>query len=246
MPTHRLTRPLVALAVAGSLIGAGSALAAPKKVVLGKNVVVNASFEQSSNDAATANGIPVLPVGWTFEGSTVLFDYNQRSGQSGKRNAAISGALGGGKQICDASKGSDTCVPNAAYSGTHALDEGTNKSYSMRPFWLTDKALPVKAGMTYRFSAYAGFPGFNPDAGTPGEGAATQIRWVNAAGKGIAISQGGTLVKGAKRILGYKLMTADLKAPAGAVGAVLMLGFTDYSHTGTQITFDDVSFQTVS
>ncbi len=246
MTPHRLFRPLVALSVAVSLLGAGSALAAPKKVVLGKNLVVNASFEESTNDTATVNQIPVLPVGWTFEGSTVLFDYNQRTAQSGKRNAAISGALGGGKQFCDQSSGEDKCAPNAAYPATHAIDEGTNKRYSMRPFWVTDKAIPVKAGTTYRFSAFAGMPSLNPNAGTPGEGAATQIRWVDASGAGIAISQGGTLVKGAKRILGFKLVTADLKAPEGAVGAKLMLGFTDYSHTGTQIAFDDVSFQTVN
>ncbi len=246
MTSPRLIRPLVALTLVGTLLGAGSALAAPKKVVLGKNLVVNASFEESSNETATVNQIPVLPVGWTFEGSTILFDYNQRTAQSGKRNVAISGALGGGKQFCDASSGADACTPNPAYAGTHAVDEGTNKTYSVRPFWVSDKAIPVKAGTTYRFSAYAGMPSLNPDAGTPGEGAATQIRWVDAAGKGIAISEGGTLVKSKKRSLGFKLVTADLKAPAGAVGAYPMLGFTDYSHTGTQVAFDDVSFQTVS
>ncbi len=116
----------------------------------------------------------------------------------------------------------------------------------MRPFWITDKAIPVKEGTTYRFSAYAGMPSLNPDAGTIGQGAATQVRWVDAGGNGIAISPGGTLVKGQKRTLGFKLVTADLKAPAGAAGAILMLGFTDYSHTGTQVAFDDVSLQTVS
>ncbi|MCA1720938.1 MAG: hypothetical protein LC779_07535 [Actinobacteria bacterium] len=59
------------------------------------------------------------------------------------------------------------------------------------------------------------------------------------------MTDGAKLVKGPKRALGFKLITADLKAPAGAVGAVLMLGHTDYLHTGAQVAFDDVTFQTV-
>jgi hypothetical protein len=52
-------------------------------------------------------------------------------------------------------------------------------------------------------------------------------------------------VKGPKRQLGFKLISADLKAPAGAAGAVLMLGHTDYSHTGAAVAFDDVSFSQI-
>lgn len=248
MNTSRLLRPLVAVALAASVVAAAGATAAPAKAPkLGPNLAPNASFEQSF-DATTIDGNynPVPPVGWDNEGATVLFDYKTSVGRTGKKMVAISGALGGGKQFCDGSTGADQCTGNPAYPATSQLDNGTRNSYSMRPFWVTDKPIPVAAGKTYRFSAWAAMPSFNPNAGVPGEGAATQIRWVDASGKGIAIADGGKLIKVAgKRILGFKLVTADLKPPAGAAGAVLMLGHTEYSHSGAQVAFDDVSFQQV-
>lgn len=247
MIAPRLLRPLVAVALGVAVLGSGSALAAPKAkpVKLGPNLVVNPSFEESTVDPATANGFPVLPVGWTFEGATELFDYNQRIGRTGKRNAAITGALGGGKQFCDHSgpTGAETCAANPAYAQTHAVDEGTRGTYSVRPYWVTAAPIKVVPGARYRFSAYAFMPSLNPDAGVVGEGASTAVRWVDASGRGLSVAEGGTVVKGPKRQLGFKLATADLTAPAGAAGAVLMLGHTDYSHTGTQVDFDDISFQ---
>lgn len=245
MITPRLLRPLVAVVLAVGVVGASGALAAPPKAPkLGPNLAPNPSFEQA-NDATTIDGNynPVPPTGWANEGLTVLFDYKTSVGRTGKKMVAISGALGGGKQFCDGSSGADQCTANPAYAATSQVDQGTRNSYSMRPFWTTADGVPVVAGRTYRFSAWAAMPSFNPDAGVPGEGAATQVRWLNAAGEGIGISEGGKLVKVAgKRILGFKLVAADLKAPAGAVGAVLMLGHTEYSHSGAQVAFDDVSF----
>ena len=101
----------------------------------------------------------------------------------------------------------------------------------------------MTAGKTYRFSVWAIRPSLAPDAGVVGEGAQTRVRWVDAAGNGLSVVDGASLVKGPKRQLGFKLISADLKAPAGAAGAVLMLGHTDYSHTGAAVAFDDVSFQ---
>lgn len=248
MTTPCLLRPLVAVVLALGVAGAGGALAAPAKAPrLGPNLAPNPSFEESF-DATTVDGNynPVPPVGWANEGLTVLFDYKTSVGRTGKKMVAISGALGGGKQVCDGSSGADQCAPNAGYPVTSQVDQGTRNRYSMRPFWTTAKGVPVTAGKTYRFSAWAAMPSINPNAGVPGEGAATQVRWVNAAGDGIGISEGGKLVKEpGKRILGFKLVTADLKAPAGATGAVLMLGHTEYTHTGAQVAFDDVSFQQV-
>lgn len=247
MPLTRVARPALAAALAVGLLGAGSALAAPKKVVLGPNLAPNPSFEQA-NDATTIDGNynPVPPVGWSNEGLTVLFDYKTSVGRTGKKMVAISGALGGGKQFCDGSSGSDQCTANPAYAATSQVDNATNKTYSVRPFWTTAAPIAVTPGKTYRFSVWAAMPSLNPDAGVPGEGAATRIRWVDASGKGIAISEGGTLVKvKGKRILGFKQIVADLTPPAGATGAVLMLGHTEYTHTGAQVAFDDVSFQTV-
>ena len=245
MTTSRLLRPLLAVVLCAGVAGAGGALAAPKGPKLGPNLAPNPSFEQSM-DATTVDGNynPVPPVGWANEGATVLFDYKTSVGRTGKKMVAISGALGGGKQVCDGSSGVEQCAPNPAYSATSQVDNGTRNTYSIRPFWTTESGLPVAAGKTYRFSAWAAMPSINPNSGVPGEGAATQVRWLDAAGNGIGISEGGKLVKvPGKRILGFKLVTADLKAPAGAVGAVLMLGHTEYTHTGTQVAFDDVSFQ---
>lgn len=247
MTSHRRLRPLLALLVAASVLGGGTALAAPKAPKLGPNLAPNPSFEQA-NDATTVDGNynPVPPIGWAHEGLTVLFDYKTSVGRTGKKMVAISGALGGGKQVCDGSSGADTCTANPAYPVTSQVDQGTRKRYSMRPFWTTAKAIPVTEGKSYRFSVWASMPSLNPNAGVPGEGAATQIRWVNAAGAGIEITEGGKVVKVAgKRTLGFKLATADLKAPAGAAGAILMLGHTEYTHTGTQVAFDDVSFQAI-
>lgn len=244
MTAPRLLRPLLAVAVTASVLGASTALAAPKAPKLGPNLAPNASFEEAV-EATTIDGNynPVPPVGWANEGATLLFDYKTNVGRTGKKMVAISGSFGGGKQMCDGSSGADKCTANPAFPVTDAVVQGTSKTYSIRPFWTTDKGIPVTAGKTYRFSAYAAMPSINPASGTPGEGAATQVRWLDAAGKVLSFSEGGKLVKGAKRILGFKLVTADLKAPAGAVGAELMLGHTYYTHTGTQVAFDDVAFQ---
>jgi hypothetical protein len=236
---------LLAMPLLASLAFAGAAHAGAPKV--GPNLAPNPSFEQSSNDTATQNGIPVLPVGWSFEGSPLLFDYNQRGGHTGARNAQITGALAGGRQLCDHSQpsGQELCVGNPAYAQTHQVDETVAPTYSIRPFWVTASPLPVTAGKTYHFAVYAIRPSLAPDAGVVGEGAQTRVRWVDAAGNGISVVDGASLVKGPKRQLGFRLISADLKAPAGAAGAVLMLGHTDYSHTGAAVAFDDVSFQQV-
>lgn len=250
MINSRLLRPLLAAVLAVGVAGAGGALAAPaRSPVLGPNLAPNPSFEESSNDTATQNGIPVLPVGWTFEGATILFDYNQRGGHTGARNVAVSGSLAPGKQVCDASAavatGGYTCVANPAASGTSAVNDGAQNSYSIRPFWTTAAPIPVKAGKKYRFSVFAIRPSLDPNAGVDGEGAQTRVRWVDASGKGLSVVDGASHVKGPKRSLGFKLISADLTAPAGAAGAVLMLGHTDYTVTSAQVAFDDVSFQQV-
>ena len=83
---------------------------------------------------ATVNGIPVLPVAWTVEGATILFDYNQRTAQTGKRSAAISGSLAPGKQVCDASAAevthAYTCVPNPASPVTGQVNDAAQSTFS--------------------------------------------------------------------------------------------------------------------
>lgn len=240
---------LVAATGLGVLFGAGLADAAParpKPPVLGPNLVVNPSFEQSTNDAATEQKIPVLPVAWTVEGATILFDYNNRGGHTGQRQVAISGSLAPGAQICDASAGSYTCVPNPAHSVTGQANEAALGRFSIRPFFVTEKAVPVTAGKTYRFSTWIVRPSFDPNIGVNGEGATTKVRWVAADGSTVKVTDGPSLLKSAtRRDLGFKLVSLDQPAPAGAVGAKLLLGHSDYTVTSAQVAFDDVTFQQV-
>ena len=229
------TRSLTALALTGLVAAAGSATAAPAKT--GPNLVANPGFEQSQFEPVAATGQPVLPTDWTVEGATLLFDHSQNVFKEGKRGAAISGALGGGRQLCEGSSGSQVCTPNPASPATAGLP--------LRPAWVTDAPIAVQAGKKYRFSTFVIMPSLNPDAGVPGEGAETRVRWMDAGGKVLATATGPTLVKTAKRLLGWKLVSADLVAPKGAVGAQLLLGHTDYTTTSTQVAYDAVSFAQV-
>jgi hypothetical protein len=234
---------MLVLALALTVSAGGAAQArAPK---LGPNLVANPSFEQSSIDAATQNGVPVTPVGWSFEGAGYP-DYNSRAGHTGTHNVQVSSSGAGSREICDASAAAQTngstCVANPAASQVRAVDGGTAPTYAVRPSWVNAKAIPVTAGKHYRFSVWAIRPTLGTDVGAMGEGAQTRVRWVDAAGKGITVSDGASLVRGPKRALGFKLISADMTAPAGAAGAFLLLGHTDYIHTGANVAFDDVSF----
>ena len=236
-------RSLTALALASLVVGAGSAVAAPPK--LGPNLVANPGFEKTSFEAASGavaaanngKGQPILPTDWTVEGATILFDHSENVWKEGKRGAALSGSLGGGRQLCDGSSGSQQCTPNPAQAATGSLP--------LRPFWVTDAPIAVEAGKKYRFSTFVILPSLNPDAGVPGEGAEGRVRWMDASGKVLSTVTGPQLVKTAKRIIGWKLISADLVAPKGAAGAQLLLGHTDYTTTSTQVAFDVVSFARV-
>lgn len=244
----KLIRTATVLAVLVALFATASAGAAAKKSTLrlGPNLVVNPSFESSTLDPATANGIPVLPVGWTFEGATVLFDYNQHGARTGTRQVAISGSLAPGKQVCDASaNGSFMCVANPAASVTDPLNESSLSSASIRPFWVGEKGIPVTAGTAYRFSMWSARPSLSVNDGVVGEGTASKVRWLDASGSTISVVDGSSSLKVAKRQIGYRLTSADLVAPAKAVGAKLMLGHTNYTVTSVQVAFDDISFQEI-
>lgn len=237
------TTPLLAVTLAGLVAGAGAVGAAPAR--LGPNLVSNPSFEQSPFEAASGavaaanggKGQPVLPTDWTVEGATILFDHSENVFKDGKRGAALSGALGGGHQVCDGSSGSQVCTANPAAAATSAAP--------LRPAWVTDAPIAVEAGKKYRLSTYVIFPSLNPDAIVPGEGAETRVRWLDSGGDVLSTVSGPVLVKSAKRIIGWKLISGDVVAPAGAVGAELLLGHTDYTTTSTQVAFDLVSFAQV-
>ena len=228
-------RSLLVLAVAGAVAAAGSAAAAPVK--LGPNLVSNPGFEQSQVEPAGAAGQPLLPTDWTVEGASILFDHSQNVFKDGKRGAAISGALGGGRQLCDGSSGSFVCAPNPAAAATASLP--------LRPAWATDAPIAVVGGKKYRFSTWIIMPSLNPDAGVMGEGAETRVRWLDASGGVISTATGPSLVKSAKRLIGWKNIAVDLVAPKGAAGAQLLLGHTDYTTTSTQVAYDGVVFAQV-
>ncbi|MBC7372543.1 MAG: hypothetical protein H7323_00940 [Frankiales bacterium] len=230
-------RSLTAIALVSLVAGAGSAVAAPARATLGPNLVSNPGFEASRFGPVSATGQPVLPSDWTIEGASLLFDHSQNVYKEGKRSAALSGALGGGRQICDGSSGGQVCTPNPAAAATGSLP--------LRPAWVTDAPIKVDAGKSYRFSTFVIIPSFSPDAVVPKEGAQARVRWLGAGGAVLSTVTGPTLIKTEKRILGWKLISADLVAPKGATGAQLLLGHTDYTTTSTQVAYDVVSFAAI-
>lgn len=225
-------RTAVALALAGLVVGAGSAAAAPAK--LGPNLVSNPGFETA---ALEVPGQPVLPKDWSIAGASVLHEYRQNLFKDGKRAVSIAGSFGGGKQVCDGSSGQQRCVANPAPAATAPL--------GLHAAWVSDAAIPVTAGKKYRFSLFMIPISLNPDDGVMGEGAATRVRWLKADGSVLSTASGPSLVKTAKRTIGWKLVAADVVAPAGAASAELVLGFTDFTTTGLQYGYDGVSFALV-
>ena len=226
---------LISLVLVGAFTAGGATSAAPGAV--GPNLVSNPGFEESQFEPVSATGQPVLPTDWTVEGATILFDHSQNVFKEGRRSAAISGALGGGHQICEGSSGEQVCNPNPAQPVTDPLP--------LRPAWVTDAPIEVAAGKTYRFSTFVIMPSLNPNAGVPGEGAATRVRWLDEGGAAIETVDGPQLVNTDKRVIGWKQISADLVAPAGAAGVQLLLGHTDYTTTSTQVAYDVVEFAAV-
>lgn len=224
-------RGLVALCLASLVAGAGAAGAAAPK--LGPNLVANPGFEEPGLEAP---GQPLLPADWTVEGVTV-FEHRANLFKDGARSVSITGSVAGGTQLCDGSSGKQQCVANPASAATAGLP--------LRAAWVSDAPIAVTPGKRYRFSTYVIQPSLNPDDGVPGEGAATRVRWLKGDGSVLATADGPRLVKTAKRIIGWKLVSGDLVAPAGAAGAQLLLGYTDFSTTGLQYGFDGVSFALV-
>ena len=230
MTRRRLT---LAVSVCLTLVVSGSALAGSKPGT-GPNLVPNPSFEVAQSDAAVDHAIPVPPVGWTFEGATIVFDYRSDSGHTGRHHIAISGSLAPGREVCDASSGSYKCVANPAASVTGQVTEGSLPYYSVRPFWISAAAIPVAAGHSYRFGMYSLRPSLDPNAGVDGEGPVSKVRWVDATGATVKVVDGPQALKTPKRELGYRFSTLDVVAPVGAAGAKLMLGHSAHTVTSAQ------------
>ena len=231
----------MALAIAACL-AASSALptyAATKhtpKVVLGPNLLPNPGFEQSAIEPAPVpaytSSQPLLPTGWAFEGSAGLFDHGQHTSHTGKRAVTISDPASGPAQFCQ----QKTCAPDPI----DGPRQSAMQYYSETPFWRTLQSIPVSPGKTYQLSAWVTWTLM-----TIGIGAITEVRWVDANGVPVAITPGPSLIANARNspALAYTQLTGQLKAPAGAAGAIIMLGCGDDAWISS-ITFDDAYFGT--
>jgi hypothetical protein len=216
--------------MAGAVLAPAQAAKAPK-VVLGPNLLPNASFEASVFEPAPVpqytSTQPLLPVGWTFEGATGLFDHGQHGAHIGKRAVTISVPAATAHTFCQQKQ----CVANPIDGPRTSAQE----YYSEIPVWRTQNAVPVTAGKTYQLSAWVSWA-----LETVGYGAVTAVRWVDANGVPIGISRGPKLIADVRNspALTWKQISATVTAPAGAKGAIVLLGDDD-GPWNSSLTYDD-------
>ena len=236
--TGRIRACLAVAAIAGmtgAVLAPAQAAKAPK-VVLGPNLLPNASFEASVIEPAPVpqytSSQPLLPVGWVFEGATGLFDHGQHGAHVGKRAITISTPAATPRNVCQ--KGH--CVDNPVNGPRGSAQE----YYSEIPVWRTQSAVPVTAGKTYQLSAWASW-----SLETIGYGAVTAVRWVDGNGTPVGISPGPKLIADARNspALTWKQIAGTVTAPAGARGAILLLGNSDGPWISS-LTYDDAYFGT--
>jgi hypothetical protein len=233
-------RAYVCAATAAALVGAAmlpAHAARPKtKVVLGPNLLPNASFEASVFEPSPvpqyATSQPLLPVGWTVEGATGLFDHGQHGAHTGKRAITISDPASTPYQLCQ----QKTCVSDPADAPRASAQE----YYSETPMWRTQTAIPVRPGRTYELSAWVSW-----SLETVAYGAVTAVRWVDANGMPVGISAGPKLMADDRTstALSWTQIAGTVTAPHNAVGAVVLLGDNDDVWISS-LTYDDAYFGT--
>lgn len=236
MSTTRIVRCASAAGLALAVLGGVAAQAAPRAPKPGPNLVANPGFEESAFEGPAAPpgslAQPLLPTAWSFEGLTILFDHTPNVYNSGKRAAAISGSLSGPDKICPDPA---TCVDNP----TKDVKKSVSSRYHLAPHWRTASAIPVTAGTTYSFTHFLSWAQI-----TIGQGSVARVRWVDAGGATVSEDVQAKLATPDTTLdLPWAKQTMKVKAPAGATGAVLMLGQTDDLWTG-QTRYDDVHFGT--
>jgi hypothetical protein len=231
-----LAAACAAAAIALPAHAASGATAKAAKVTLGPNLLPNPSFEASQAEPAPVPAYttsqPLLPVGWAFEGVAGLFDHGQHGAHTGKRAVTISDPLSGPTSVCQQKQ----CVANPA----DGPRDSARTYYSETPMWRTLQAVPVAAGKTYQVSTWVSWA-----LVTIGVGAVTEVRWVDANGLPVGMSAGPTLVANARTspALAWTKIAATVKAPAGARGAIVLLGHGDDTWISS-ITYDDAYFGT--
>ena len=225
-----------ALALAAGALMPAHAAKAPT-VVLGPNLLPNPSFEASVFEPAPvpayATSQPLLPVGWTFEGATGLFDHGQHGAHTGKRAATISIPQSTRRNVCaDAAH----CADDPADGPRASLAE----YYSEMPSWRTQNAVPVTPGKTYQLSAWVSWT-----IETQDYGAVTAVRWVDASGMPVGYTAGPKLIANTRNspALSWTQIAGTVTAPAGAAGAVILLGDSDGQWISS-LTYDDAYFGT--
>ena len=230
------------LCVAGVLALGGGALlpaqaAKAPTVVLGANLLPNPSFEASVFEPAPvpayATSQPLLPVGWTFEGATGLFDHGQHGAHLGKRAASISAPQSTRRNVC----------ADAAHCADDPADgprTSVQQYYSEMPAWRPQNAVPVTPGKTYQLSAWVSWT-----LETIDYGAVTAVRWVDASGMPVGFTAGPKLIATARNspALTWTQIAGTVTAPAGASGAVILLGDSDGQWISS-LTYDDAYFGT--
>lgn len=199
---------------------------------LGPELAPNPSFEASPTDpTGDTTRQPLLPTGWIFEGAAGLFDHSENGKHTGKRMAAISVPASTPDGACQ----QGVCVENPM----NVAQDATAKYASVTPFWRTQSPVRVTAGKSYLFSVWSA-----QTLATIGTGAITKIRWVDANGLPLSESGGDKHLQrvGEAPETVWEQLSATVTAPAGATGAIIMLGASDDLFI-SQIKFDDVSFR---
>ena len=225
----------VVLGLAGAALAPAQAAKAPT-VVLGPNLLPNPSFEASVFEPAPvpayATSQPLLPVGWTAEGATGLFDHGQHGAHRGNRAITISDPASTPANFCQ----QKTCVDDPANGPRTSLAE----YYSETPSWRTQNAIPVIPGKTYKLSAWVSW-----SLETIGYGAVTAVRWVDGNGMPVGFTAGPKLIADARNspALSWTQIAGTVTAPAGASGAVVLLGDNDGPWISS-LTYDDAYFGT--
>jgi hypothetical protein len=222
------------LALAGAVLA--PAHAAKARIVLGPNLVPNPSFEASVFEPAPvpayATSQPLLPVGWTFEGATGLFDHGQHGAHTGKRAVTISDPASTPRNFCQQKQ----CVDDPADPPRASAAQ----YYSETPMWRTQNAVKVTPGKTYQLAAWVSWT-----LETNTYGAVTAVRWVDASGAPIGISAGPTLIATDRTspALSWTRIAGQVTAPKGAAGAIVLLGDNDGPWISS-LTYDDAYFGT--
>lgn len=223
----RIARAAIALTLATIALGLAPSQAAT-------NLAPNPGFERAPVDVVP--GQPLLPEGWAFEGAAILFDHSQNVKRTGIRAAAISGSLSGKRRIG---------LPEPIgfqQNPVNPVKDATDHVYSTTPCWRTLEPVDVQANRDYTLRVWTQQHVVTALADF---GAVTRIRWVNANGVPLGDVEGPARPwrTGDSDTVPtmWEQIAKEVRSPAGAAGAVLLLCQADDVWI-SQVVYDDVEF----